>query len=258
MIERPHLKDGKDNGYLIMTEATVRVETPQGYRRCPAGTMFHVGATRKMRSGTAVEGNVATESTGYYNVTIHWAIRRDKETCENEGSLRRKIMKAENRRWWWRSLVIGAAGGVTLEALSLVPLVDQLDAGSILMSISESKRRTVFRRAGGRCQCRLDGCSHTIDPQEALRRATAAVEGGPIAAALLSAMGDRCSRTFSYPDSLSLLGDLIRGWEVDHITPVSRHGSDDILNLQLLCKECHREKTRRDRAASRVPKSDRS
>ena len=122
MIERPYVTDGKDNGYLIMTEATLRVETPRGWRKCPAGTMFHLGVTRKTRPGLAVEGSVATETTGYHNVIIHWAKdRKDAETCENEGSLRRKIVKAENRRWWWRSLVIGVAGGVTLEALSAIP-----------------------------------------------------------------------------------------------------------------------------------------
>ena len=130
MIERPYVKDGKDNGYLIMTEATVPVETPRGWRKCPAGTMFHVGATRKMRPGATVEGNVSTETTGYYNVSIHWSTRKDKETCENEGSLRRKIVKAENRRWWWRSLVIGAAGGVTLEVLSTIPWLTDLVLGA--------------------------------------------------------------------------------------------------------------------------------
>ena len=89
MIERPYMKDGKDNGHLVMTEATVRVEAPRGRRKCP----------------------------------------------------------------------------------------------------------------------------------------TAVVEGGSIAAALLSSIGDRCTRAFNYPDSL--FGDVIRGWEVDHITPISRGGSDD-------------------------------
>lgn len=34
--------------------------------------------------------------------------------------------------------------------------------------------------------------------------------------------------------------------EVDHIVPLSRGGSRDRSNLQALCRECHREKTRRE------------
>ena len=114
------------------------------------------------------------------------------------------------------------------------------------MSVSESKRRKVFHRAGGRCQCTLARCSHPIDHYAVLRRASGTIAVGPIGAALLSSIGDRCARLFSYPDSL--FGDLVRGWEIDHITPVSMSGSDDIGNLQLLCKECHKEKTGRERS----------
>ena len=113
------------------------------------------------------------------------------------------------------------------------------------MSVSESKRREVFHRAGGRCQCTFAQCRHPINHDEALRRASGNIALGSIGAALLSSFGDRCARSFTYPDSL--LGDLVRGWEVDHITPVSLGGSDDIGNLQLLCKECHKEKTGRER-----------
>lgn len=35
-----------------------------------------------------------------------------------------------------------------------------------------------------------------------------------------------------------------RDLEVDHIVPVVKGGSDDLDNLQLLCKPCHHEKTR--------------
>ena len=118
------------------------------------------------------------------------------------------------------------------------------------MSVSDSKRREVFHRAGGRCQCTLAGCRHPIDHAEALRRASGTIAVGPIGATLLSSFGDRCARSFSYPDSL--LGDLVRGWEVDHITPVSMGGSDDVGNLQLLCKECHQEKTGQERSIASV------
>ena len=118
------------------------------------------------------------------------------------------------------------------------------------MSVSESKRHEVFHRAGGRCQCTLARCSHPIDHDEALRRASGNIAVGPIGAALLSSIGDRCARSFSYP--VGLFGNLVRGWEVDHITPVSMGGSDDMGNLQLLCKECHHEKTGRERSITSV------
>lgn len=34
--------------------------------------------------------------------------------------------------------------------------------------------------------------------------------------------------------------------EVDHIVPVARGGDNSLSNLQSLCHECHREKTRRE------------
>lgn len=39
----------------------------------------------------------------------------------------------------------------------------------------------------------------------------------------------------------------VRIGEVDHIVPIEKGGSEDDSNLQLLCKECHRKKTARDR-----------
>jgi 5-methylcytosine-specific restriction endonuclease McrA len=34
------------------------------------------------------------------------------------------------------------------------------------------------------------------------------------------------------------------GMEVDHIIPLSEGGPDEISNLQLLCRECHKTKTK--------------
>ena len=53
-----------------------------------------------------------------------------KDGRTTEGSLRRKIVKAENWRWWWRSLMIGMAGGVTLEVLSTIPWLTDLALGA--------------------------------------------------------------------------------------------------------------------------------
>ena len=39
-------------------------------------------------------------------------------------------------------------------------------------------------------------------------------------------------------------GELVKGREVDHIVRKADGGTDDISNLQLLCKEHHRKKTR--------------
>lgn len=36
------------------------------------------------------------------------------------------------------------------------------------------------------------------------------------------------------------------GSQVDHIKPKSQGGTDDIENLQSICKECHKEKTNRE------------
>ena len=36
------------------------------------------------------------------------------------------------------------------------------------------------------------------------------------------------------------------GVEIDHIVPVALGGSNDITNLQLLCRACHAEKSRID------------
>lgn len=41
---------------------------------------------------------------------------------------------------------------------------------------------------------------------------------------------------------------LVEASEVDHITPVSEGGTDDVTNAQAVCKPCHKAKTKLERA----------
>ena len=41
-------------------------------------------------------------------------------------------------------------------------------------------------------------------------------------------------------------GRVVPGNECDHITPKSRGGTDDMSNLELLCRPCHASKTARE------------
>jgi 5-methylcytosine-specific restriction protein A len=43
--------------------------------------------------------------------------------------------------------------------------------------------------------------------------------------------------------------DAGRAWHLDHVIPLSLGGADATSNLQVLCRACHRDKTRRDSAA---------
>ena len=42
-------------------------------------------------------------------------------------------------------------------------------------------------------------------------------------------------------------GQELEEYDIDHIIPLSRGGSDDVGNLQALCPGCHRKKTDQDR-----------
>ena len=53
----------------------------------------------------------------------------------------------------------------------------------------------------------------------------------------------------------ALHGRVTEGTEVDHIIPLWQGGSDTVSNKQLLCKECHKVKTRKE-AAVRCGKND--
>jgi len=50
-----------------------------------------------------------------------------------------------------------------------------------------------------------------------------------------------CRKCNRHRDTCKALGI---GMEVDHIVPISRGGSDSILNLQYLCKNCHAKRPR--------------
>ena len=77
-------------------------------------------------------------------------------------------------------------------------------------------------RAQGRCECRLNGCSHVFDPREAyigvIRKS-------------------RCVREFQEGEA---------GWEVEYRVPAFAGGSDGPYNLHLLCESCHSFKTALD------------
>lgn len=51
------------------------------------------------------------------------------------------------------------------------------------------------------------------------------------------------NRAMGLCESCDKEGRITPGVEVDHIVPVSRGGTDEISNLQLLCVPCHRKKT---------------
>jgi 5-methylcytosine-specific restriction protein A len=40
---------------------------------------------------------------------------------------------------------------------------------------------------------------------------------------------------------------LQRKYELDHIKPLASGGTNDIDNIQLLCKSCHKEKSQREK-----------
>ena len=121
VIERQSVKkDGGSAGHLVMTEANVTVDTPFGPRKCPAGSQFYFGPPDKVWQTMPPKVNgVDPESFGEAWISgemdFDYAV-----TMESEVSLRQKIIRAENRRWWGRSVVIGATGGTAMELLRLI------------------------------------------------------------------------------------------------------------------------------------------
>jgi 5-methylcytosine-specific restriction endonuclease McrA len=73
--------------------------------------------------------------------------------------------------------------------------------GGEKMAISETTRRELYQRAGGRCECTMSVCSH-------------------------HPAGVRCGR------------ELVAGyWEAHHR---SREGGDTLSNLIAMCATCHK------------------
>ena len=107
MIER-EVKEARPGhaDHIVITEAPVTVLTEDGGpRKYPAGTMFGIH-----------EGTYRTKNGQFANVSVH--LHRDEEDGflgEMESSLRRKVMKAEIRQWWMRSVAAGASVGVSVE-----------------------------------------------------------------------------------------------------------------------------------------------
>lgn len=68
------------------------------------------------------------------------------------------------------------------------------------MAISEETRRQLYRRAGGKCECTMNNCTHV----------------------------GRCNK------------DLGSNWEAHHRTSVAAGGSDALSNLIAMCVICHK------------------
>ena len=109
----------------IITEAPVRLQTPEGVRRYPAGTMFTalsfipVNKKRKVPPGKKLGELVSTEETPLAStVSVAWAESPDKAILwESEPSLRKKVARAEARVAMLRAIAVGAAAGTAVAIL---------------------------------------------------------------------------------------------------------------------------------------------
>lgn len=109
----------------IITEAPVRLQTPEGVRRYPAGTMFQpmpfvpVNEERKVPPGTKLGTLVSTEHKPLVStVSVVWAENPDKAILwESEPSLRQKIAQSEARVAMLRAIAVGAAAGTAVAIL---------------------------------------------------------------------------------------------------------------------------------------------
>ena len=109
----------------IITEAPVRLQTPDGVRRYAAGTMFQalsfipVNEERKVPPGKKLGELVSTEDKPLAStVSVVWAESLDKAILwESEPSLRQKIAGAEARVAMVRAIAVGAAAGTAVAIL---------------------------------------------------------------------------------------------------------------------------------------------
>lgn len=129
-IVEPQSKDEYEKGNVapkryIITEAPVRLQTPEGVRRYPAGTMFQpmpflpVNEERKVPPGTKLGTLVSTEHEPLTStVSVVWAENPDRAILwESEPSLRQKIAKSEARVAMMRAIAVGAAAGTAVAIL---------------------------------------------------------------------------------------------------------------------------------------------
>lgn len=116
----------------IITEAPVRLQTPEGVRRYPEGTMFEalsfvpVNEDYKVPPGKKLGELVSTEENPLSStVLLAWAETPEKAVLwESEPSLRRKIARAETRASMLRAITVGAAAGAAVVILQgVLPVI---------------------------------------------------------------------------------------------------------------------------------------
>lgn len=110
----------------IVTEAPVRLQTPDGVQRYPAGTMFQpvrflpTNEELRVPPGKKLGNHVSTEQKPLFSmVSVVWAESPDDAILwESEPSLRQKIAKSEARVAMLRAIAVGAAAGTAVAILS--------------------------------------------------------------------------------------------------------------------------------------------
>ncbi len=95
-------------------------------------------------------------------------------------------------------------------------------------------------------------------PWETSRRRKDPANWPQLKALIWQRAGGMCEH-ISEPDLLSEHGErcTYKGKDVDHIVNVAKGGSDDPSNLQLLCDWHHKQKTAREAAEARKPRTER-
>lgn len=130
--KRDYETGNKAAKHYIIPEASVRVQTSEGKRRFPAGTMFQAipfipqGDRHRVPPGEKLGDYLSTEEHPL-NSTIGVAWTRSDDApviYESEPSLRRKIGRAEIRARAFRAVLIGAAAGTAVVVIeTLLPVV---------------------------------------------------------------------------------------------------------------------------------------